>query len=726
MAQVYRFDDVEIDLGNFRVLKAGRILPVEPKALNLLVFLVENRGRLIEKRELIDGVWGDAYVTENVLTRAIGQLRKALEDDAKDARYIETVPTRGYRFIAELQEDGHGKGLGSALPVSHGATSVPAQGSKSHLRRYGISVLGLVAAASVVTILFLLIRLRSNPPSFQVATSTQITASTGLTFFPTFSPDATEIAYCADRGKGFELFRRQLAPGGKEVQLTSDGEQNIEPAWSPDGSLIAYYANRRGGIWLLPALGGPARRLTEFGSHPAWSRDGQWIAFQSSSMSDFGADSMGAFPPSTIWVIHPDGTGVKQITQPGKPLGGHGAPSWSPDSRHIVFVSQGPSAVWSTAVDGTGLARLTDLGYFIYDPVYAPDGNSIFYGADAASGNMEPTLGLFQVRVSPDTSAALGDPVRVMDSNGFNIKNLAFSADGKKLIYAALGMTSRLESLPLSKTSDPAGEPVELTNSVGCRNSEPSFSPDGNHIAFESCLSRPGMTAQIWMMSPDGSNLHQLTLGHDPMLTPTWYPDSRHILFASLVRPTVDLLLVDTETLQEKTVDKNAVRFSRIELSPDGAQLAVNLQTDGVVNVWIMDMASGNLRQLTFEKEMAGFPEWSPDGKFMAVELQRGADNSIGILPSGGGPIEQLTPYHGRQWLHSWSSDGDRIYYVKQVEDLSWNVWSVSRSTRVEKQLTHYSRTNAFVRYPAVSPRGNQVVYEYTETTGNIWMLQFK
>ena len=150
------------------------------------------------------------------------------------------------------------------------------------------------------------------------------------------------------------------------------------------------------------------------------------------------------------------------------------------------------------------------------------------------------------------------------------------------------------------------------------------------------------------------------------------------------------------------------------------------MQTDGVINTWIMDMANGNMRQLTFEKEMAGFPEWSPDGKFIAVELQRGSDNSIGILPSAGGPITQLTPYHGRQWLHSWSSDGDKIFYAKQAEDLIWNVWSVSRSTKIEKQLTHYTKTNAFVRYPASSPRGDQVVYEYTETTGNIWMLQFK
>src|SRR5271155_5805820 len=92
----YLFDDIEIDLPGFRVLKAGKVVSLEPKALNVLVFLAENRGRLIEKRELIDAVWRDSFVTENVLTRAVAQLRKALGDGAGEARYIETVPTRGY------------------------------------------------------------------------------------------------------------------------------------------------------------------------------------------------------------------------------------------------------------------------------------------------------------------------------------------------------------------------------------------------------------------------------------------------------------------------------------------------------------------------------------------------------------------------------------------------------------------------------------------------------
>lgn len=103
MAGRYCFDDVEIDVPAFRLMKAGKILAIEPKALNLLVFLAQNPGRLIERRELIQAVWGDAFVTDHVLNRAIGQLRKLLADDSRMPRYIETVPTRGYRFIADVE-----------------------------------------------------------------------------------------------------------------------------------------------------------------------------------------------------------------------------------------------------------------------------------------------------------------------------------------------------------------------------------------------------------------------------------------------------------------------------------------------------------------------------------------------------------------------------------------------------------------------------------------------
>jgi eukaryotic-like serine/threonine-protein kinase len=98
----YRFDTFEVDDREFRLLEGGAPIQVEPKALRLLLYLIENRNRLVRKQELLDNVWQDAIVTENALTRVIGLLRKALNDDSHVPRFIETVPTAGYRFIAKV------------------------------------------------------------------------------------------------------------------------------------------------------------------------------------------------------------------------------------------------------------------------------------------------------------------------------------------------------------------------------------------------------------------------------------------------------------------------------------------------------------------------------------------------------------------------------------------------------------------------------------------------
>jgi eukaryotic-like serine/threonine-protein kinase len=99
----YLFDDVVVDRENFRVLKKGETQTLEPRAFNLLLFLVQNHGRVLEKQLLFENIWKDAFVTDNALTRAIKEIRRALGDDANAPRYIETLPKRGYRFIAEVR-----------------------------------------------------------------------------------------------------------------------------------------------------------------------------------------------------------------------------------------------------------------------------------------------------------------------------------------------------------------------------------------------------------------------------------------------------------------------------------------------------------------------------------------------------------------------------------------------------------------------------------------------
>ncbi len=103
---VFKFADVEVREREFCLVKAGEVLPVEPKTFHVLLFLLRNPQKLIAKEELLNAVWGDAVVTESSLTRTIAQLRRLLGDEIRNPRYIETVATVGYRFLCPVEVSG--------------------------------------------------------------------------------------------------------------------------------------------------------------------------------------------------------------------------------------------------------------------------------------------------------------------------------------------------------------------------------------------------------------------------------------------------------------------------------------------------------------------------------------------------------------------------------------------------------------------------------------------
>ena len=100
----YRFDDFLVDPANWRLSRNGREIHVEPVVLKLLIFLIANRDRLVTRQELMDTVWGDTVVSESALSKAVARLRKALDDDSATHRFLETVHSQGYRFVAEVEE----------------------------------------------------------------------------------------------------------------------------------------------------------------------------------------------------------------------------------------------------------------------------------------------------------------------------------------------------------------------------------------------------------------------------------------------------------------------------------------------------------------------------------------------------------------------------------------------------------------------------------------------
>jgi DNA-binding winged helix-turn-helix (wHTH) protein len=115
--EVYEFGPYALDVGEHRLLKAGHVVPLAPKAHGVLVALVRRAGTLVTKSELLDLVWPDVSVEEGVLSVYVSALRKALGDSGEVAPYIETVPRTGYRFNAAVRRTGGAEPLSMKWPI---------------------------------------------------------------------------------------------------------------------------------------------------------------------------------------------------------------------------------------------------------------------------------------------------------------------------------------------------------------------------------------------------------------------------------------------------------------------------------------------------------------------------------------------------------------------------------------------------------------------------------
>jgi TolB-like protein/DNA-binding winged helix-turn-helix (wHTH) protein len=152
---VFSFDDVEVREREFSITKGGKALALEPKAFRALLFLLHNPQKLISKDELLNSVWGNTAVTEASLTRSIWLVRNVLGDDTRNPRYIETVPTVGYRFIAPVVEriEPSGSEVAEVAPGgSSPGTPDGGPGTRTPARRWIWMSMTAVALLAVVAV----------------------------------------------------------------------------------------------------------------------------------------------------------------------------------------------------------------------------------------------------------------------------------------------------------------------------------------------------------------------------------------------------------------------------------------------------------------------------------------------------------------------------------------------------------------------------------------------
>lgn len=706
----YRFSAITVDAGRQVVQLDGRTIDLEPKVFRLLIFLIENRHRVVTKDELVAEVWDGVAVTDSALTRSVVKLRRALGDDAKQPRYIGTIPTVGYRFLAELLPADPPQPAES-IPVEE---PVPEPQRKTY-RKWLLPAAGLILILALAVWLLRDWAAKSSLSANRVLLQPrQLTTGAGLDAQPSLSPTGAEVVYVSDRSGQLELFVRQLLTGSQDVQITHNSGGTVHPAWSGDGKFIAYHDLTRGGIWVVPYLGGAARQISSFGSMPAFSADGKWIAYRSAGAVNMTTGDIMPSAESTIWIVPAAGGSPRQVTSTNSVPGKHTTPAWSPDGRSIAFASYLPNtfgtSLWAVNLEDGTYRRLADASQDCMWPRFLP--------RDEVLAACEEQ-GQFAIRKF-HRSAGKGEPLVLLGLASPN--GMSLSADGKSIAWSTASSAAQLWSMPVDPASGlPRGPAERLTRNSELRNTTPTISPDGMQLAY--WARHRGVLNNLMLLSLQTGDERVLASDPADFYFATWLESGNALSYASHRGANGSLVSLALPAGTTKPIATLPAGAELPRLSPNGRTVAFQRETGGVMNVWKLDIATAAQTQLTFDREGAGVGAWSHDGTLLSIQLRRGRSTQIGVIASHGGAVQQLTREDGYAWPFSFLPGNDRISYTA-LRGGAWNVYWTSRSTGRTERITSFPSLAALVFYPAWSPRGDRVVFEHGMHQGNIFFAR--
>lgn len=660
-----RFGVYEADLHTGELWKYGTRVKLGGQPFEILAVLLRRPGELVTREELRGQLWpGDTYVDfDHGLNAAVNKLRDVLCDSAETPKYIETLPRRGYRFVAPVESvtpqttgeallEQPSGALAGEMPVTVQAVAETVTRTQRSPRWPVYLTAAAVAAASVWVVANWL-RLRAVPKETAAAEigtpikMSPLTALSDRTSEPAFSPDGSRVAF---RREGFEprnsgIWSKQVS-GEELIQLTNSSSDCC-PVWSPDGRSVGFsrWSDRRRIIYEVPAGGGELRELLTTDPVPEhgeldWSPDGKTIAYV----------AKGALGAPAIFLLALDSRTTRQLTTPSV-LERDWAPAFSPDGSRIAFVHMRNIMVVPT--EGGEIQRLTQEHVRVMgSPAWAADGQSIVF---ASIDGEQPSL-----RRVP---ASGGVATQIREAG-----NLAWSPTiarrGFRLACEVLSITRSIDQIDLY----PSGQKARaLVTTVSGENGGPQISPDGEKLVFQS--DRAGGW-DIWVSDQDGQNPVRMT-AIGTAGAPHWSPDGKEIAFeVGLGRDDREpraVFLVNASggaprPLVQDNFSNRAPRWSR-----DGKWIYFASNRSGGWQVWQIPEWGGSPVQVTHQGGFAA--EESPAGKYLYYAKHNYASPEIWRMPSAGGSETPVYPaIRPLDWA-AWTAVEDGILFVESGAD---------------------------------------------------------